>query len=81
MEWFNWINVCYVIEAEVFLTCENIVCWTYLLCCGLPHPNVSCRQLTQLTGGKKFTYAYEGSRLPHVQVCFIEIHQVFAKTK
>ena len=31
----------------------------------LPHSNAACHQLTLLTGGRKFTYAYESSRSPN----------------
>ena len=31
----------------------------------LPRSNAACGQLTLLTGGKEFMYAYEGSRSPH----------------
>ena len=31
----------------------------------IPHSNTACHQLTLLTGGKKFTHAYGGSRTPH----------------
>jgi hypothetical protein len=43
----------------------------------LPHSNADCHQLT---GRKKFTNAYEGSRSP-MQARFIEINQIFPTSK
>ena len=40
----------------------------------LLHSNAACQQLALLTGGEKFTHAYEGSR-SLMQVRFIVIHR------
>ena len=41
----------------------------------LPHSNAACHKLTLLSGGKKFTHAYEGKKSPHGSA----LHQAFAK--
>ena len=47
-------------SSVIFLTMKNRrEHWTLL------HSNAACHQLTLLTGGKKFTYAYEGPRSPY----------------
>ena len=43
----------------------------------LPHSNAGCHQLTLLTGRKNFIRAQSCL----MQVCFFEIHQVFAKNQ